>query len=156
MRETFVTPDHRCPPLECDAVPGVELCQHRRRQITHRPEHAFPGPILGEGSGQHRRERGEELAVRQMLREHLDYGLSQCVGPLAGLVFLILVGAADDLHGLASSGSSMSSSSTSFPICWRSRSSCAINSFVALLGHVLAYGALNETAQPPWINGVQL
>src|SRR5262249_20968738 len=27
---------------------------------------------------------------------------------------------------------------------------------VVLLGHVLAYGALNETAQPPWINGVQL
>src|SRR5262245_16838450 len=26
---------------------------------------------------------------------------------------------------------------------------------VALLGHVLAYGALNETAQPPWINGIR-
>src|SRR5262249_29562491 len=81
-----------------------------------------------EGGGQHRRERGEELAVRQMLREHLAYGLSQCVGPLAGLVFLVLVGAADDLHGPASSGSSMSSSSTSFLICWRSRSPCVINS----------------------------
>src|SRR5215471_12497057 len=77
---------------------------------------------------QHQRERGEELAARQMLREHLAYGLSQCVGALASLVFLVLVGAADDLHGPASSGSSMSSSSTSFLICWRSRSSCASNS----------------------------
>jgi len=33
--------------------------------------------------------------------DRLDYGLSQFVGPLAGLVFLVLVGAADDLHGPA-------------------------------------------------------
>src|SRR5215472_11093765 len=81
-----------------------------------------------------------------MLREHLAYGLGQCGGLLAGLVFPVLVGAADDLHG---STSSMSISSTSFLIC--SRSSCAISASYFLLRQVPAYGVLDQAARPAWI-----
>ena len=51
----------RCP-RRCRRLSAPNSASTDAVQITHRPEHAFPGPILGEGSGQHRRERGEELA----------------------------------------------------------------------------------------------
>ena len=68
----------------------------------------------------------------------------------------IWIDAADDLHGLASSGSSMSSLVHQLPDLLALALLLRHQLVVALLGHVLAYGALNETAQPPWINGVPL